>query len=89
LVGKEVIFRVDYNIPTTGREYGTIFFGNENGTQNVTQMVVKEGWAKVREDGRKNKEESRGEEIETLITLESEAKSAGKGIWQNQDQEVL
>ncbi|CAB5297965.1 unnamed protein product [Rhizophagus irregularis] len=86
LVGKEVTFRVDYNIPTTGREYGTILYGNENVT-NVTQMVIKEGWAKVREDGRKNKEESRGEEIETLIALESDAKSAGKGIWQTQDQE--
>lgn len=52
-------------------------------------MVIKEGWAKVREDGRKNKEESRGEEIEALIALESDAKSAGKGIWQTQDQEVL
>ncbi|RIA91953.1 transcription factor [Glomus cerebriforme] len=82
LVGKEVAFRVEYTIPNTGREYGTVLLGSEN----VTQMVVKEGWAKVREDGRKNKEESRGEEIETLIALESEAKSAGKGVWQNQEQ---
>lgn len=83
MVGKEVTFRVDYTIPTSGREYGSILIGSEN--VNVTQMVVKEGWAKVREDGRKNKEENRGEDIETLLSLESEAKSAGRGIWQNQE----
>jgi staphylococcal nuclease domain-containing protein 1 len=83
LIGKEVLFRVDYSIPTTGREYGTVLVGNEN--INATQMVVKEGWAKVREDGRKNKEESRGEEIEKLLSLETEARSAGKGVWQSQE----
>jgi len=81
LVGKEVTFRVEYTIPTTEREYGTVFLDNEN----VAQMVVKEGWAKLREDGRKNKEESRGEDIETLANLESEAQSTGKGVWENKE----
>jgi len=81
LVGKEVTFRVEYTIPTNEREYGTVFLDNEN----VAQMVVKEGWAKLREDGRKNKEESRGEDIETLANLESEAQSTGKGVWENKE----
>ncbi len=81
MVGKEVTFRVEYTIPTTEREYGTVFLDNEN----VAQMVVKEGWAKLREDGRKNKEESRGEDIETLANLESEAQSTGKGVWENKE----
>jgi staphylococcal nuclease domain-containing protein 1 len=84
LVGKEVSFRVDYTIPNSGREFGTVFFGNEN-VANLAQMVVREGWAKVREDGRKNKEDSRGEDIDTLDALEAEAKSAGKGIWKSEE----
>ncbi|CAG8643723.1 36826_t:CDS:10, partial [Racocetra persica] len=44
-----------------------------------------EGWAKVREDGRKNKDDSRGEEVDNLVALESAAQAAGKGIWGDKD----
>ncbi|CAI2177546.1 18398_t:CDS:10 [Funneliformis geosporum] len=79
LVGKEVIFRVEYTIPNSGREYGTVFLDSEN----VAHMVVKEGWAKLREDGRKNKEDDK--DFEVFAALESAAQSAGKGVWENKE----
>ncbi|CAG8525062.1 10315_t:CDS:10 [Gigaspora margarita] len=80
IVGKEVAFRIDYTV-LNNREYGTVFLGNEN----ITQLIVKEGWAKVREDGRKNKDESRGEEVDKLTELEKAAQEAGKGVWGDKD----
>ncbi|CAG8535934.1 16494_t:CDS:10 [Racocetra fulgida] len=81
IVGKEITFRIDYTVPTTNREYGSVFLGSEN----ITQLIVREGWAKVREDGRKNKDDSRGEEVDNLVALESAAQAAGKGIWGDKD----
>ncbi|CAG8762154.1 19201_t:CDS:10, partial [Cetraspora pellucida] len=81
IVGKEITFRIDYTIPTTNREYGSVFLGSEN----ITQLIVREGWAKVREDGRKNKDDSRGEEVNNLSALENTAQGAGKGIWGDKD----
>lgn len=40
---QEVTFRVDYTVPSIGREFGSVFLGNEN----VAMQVVSEGWAKV------------------------------------------
>lgn len=40
---QEVTFRVDYTVPTINREFGTVFLGG----QNVADMVVSAGWAKV------------------------------------------
>ncbi|CAG8432724.1 7051_t:CDS:10 [Diversispora eburnea] len=76
VTGKEVTFRVDYIIPNTGREYGTAYVGNEN----LAHLIVGEGWAKVRDDGR-NKESK--EEIEKLINLEKSAQAAIKGYTRN------
>lgn len=36
-------FRVDYNVPSINRDFGTVFLGN----QNVALLVVSGGWAKV------------------------------------------
>ncbi|CAG8450919.1 5228_t:CDS:10 [Acaulospora colombiana] len=79
IVGKEVSFRVDYTIPNSGREYGTVYLGSEN----LAHLVVKEGWAKVREENRKNKEEDR--DYDDLISFEQAAQSAVKGIWQDKE----
>ena len=38
-----VTFRVDYTVPTIGREFGSVFLGEKN----VALLVVSEGWAKV------------------------------------------
>ncbi|CAH1757498.1 4726_t:CDS:10 [Entrophospora sp. SA101] len=80
VVGKEVTFRIDYSTPDN-REFGSAFLGEDN----ITHLIVQEGWAKVREDSRKNKDESRGNEIEKLLKLEQDAQSAEKGIWKNSE----
>ena len=36
-------FKVDYTVPSIGREFGSFFIGE----QNVAKLVVEEGWAKV------------------------------------------
>jgi len=43
LVSQEVTFKVDYAVPSIGREFGSVFLGEKN----VALLVVSEGWAKV------------------------------------------
>lgn len=38
-----MVFRVDYNVPSINREFGTVFLGDKN----VAMLVVAAGWAKV------------------------------------------
>lgn len=74
LVGKAVTFTVDYAVPS-GREYGTITI--DAGTaraENVTHSIVRDGFAKVRENAREG-------EHETLRALQAAAEAAGKGLW--------
>ncbi|KAF5189090.1 Staphylococcal nuclease domain-containing protein [Thalictrum thalictroides] len=42
-IGMEVTFRVDYTVPSIGRDFGSVFLGEKN----VAMLVVSEGWAKV------------------------------------------
>ena len=44
LVSQEVTFKVDYAVPSIGREFGSVFLGEKN----VALLVVAEGWAKVK-----------------------------------------
>ncbi|GAB5593132.1 hypothetical protein Unana1_08032 [Umbelopsis nana] len=79
LVGKEVSFVSDYTINTSNppREYGTICIPNGG---DVAQLVIKEGWAKVREGGKRNESEAE-DSLDVLKKLEDEARNASKGIW--------
>lgn len=79
LVGKEVSFVSDYTINTSNppREYGTISIPNGG---DVAQLVIKEGWAKVREGGKRNESEAE-DSLDVLKKLEDEARNATKGIW--------
>lgn len=43
VVAQEVTFKVDYTVPSIGREFGSVFLGDKN----VAMLVVAEGWAKV------------------------------------------
>lgn len=79
VVGKPVQCTVLYTIPTTGREFGTAQL--KDGTL-LPDDLIKAGWLKVREDaGRKEESEELLERLETLRSLESEAKSSSKGLW--------
>lgn len=79
VVGKAVRFTVLYTIPTSGREYGVAEL--RDGPQ-LPDESVKAGWLKVREDaGRKEESEEVLQRLETLRSLEAQAKSEGSGLW--------
>ncbi|KAI1635848.1 tudor domain-containing protein [Biscogniauxia mediterranea] len=79
VVGKAVQCTILYTIPTSGREYGVAQL--KDGTQ-LPDELVKAGWLKVREDaGRKEESEEVLQRLETLRSLESQARSEGKGLW--------
>ncbi|URE46438.1 Staphylococcal nuclease domain-containing protein [Musa troglodytarum] len=74
-IGKDVTFKVDYTVPSIGREFGTVFLGDKN----VAYLVVSEGWAKVREQGQQKGEAS--PYLTELLRLEEQAKQQGLGRW--------
>ncbi|KAI0600584.1 tudor domain-containing protein [Biscogniauxia sp. FL1348] len=79
VVGKAVQCTILYTIPTSGREYGVAQL--KDGTQ-LPDELVKAGWLKVREDaGRKEESEEVLQRLETLRSLESQARSEGQGLW--------
>ncbi|MBA0559600.1 hypothetical protein Golob_016555, partial [Gossypium lobatum] len=75
-IGKEVTFRVEYAVPSIGREFGSVYLG---GDKNVAMLVVSEGWAKVREQGQQKGEASPF--LAELLRLEEQAKQQGVGRW--------
>ncbi|KAK4488915.1 hypothetical protein RD792_004705, partial [Penstemon davidsonii] len=74
-IGKEVIFRVDYTVPSINREFGSVFLGDKN----VALLVVAAGWAKVRDQGQQKGEASPF--LAELLRLEEQAKQQGLGRW--------
>ncbi|KAF9914354.1 hypothetical protein BX616_008467 [Lobosporangium transversale] len=78
LVGKEVMFRVDYTVPSTGREYGSIYLNQEN----VAFTLVREGWATIREI---KPSESENADVEALYSYKAEAEAAKRGIWTDKE----
>ncbi|CAL0327720.1 unnamed protein product [Lupinus luteus] len=74
-IGKEVTFKVDYNVPAINRDFGTVFVGDKN----VALLVVSHGWAKVREQGQQKGEVS--PYLAELLRLEEQAKQEGLGRW--------
>lgn len=73
-IGKEVTFRVDYTVPSIGREFGSVFLGDKN----VALLVVSEGWAKVRDQGQKAEASPY---LAELLRLEDQAKTQACGRW--------
>jgi len=77
LVGKEVVFTVEYKVPSSGREYGFLYLGKDAATgENVIESLVSEGLAAVRQEGIRS-----SPELGHLVDLESAARAAGKGKW--------
>eukprot|EP01006_Ploeotia_vitrea_P053318 TRINITY_DN67774_c8_g3_i1.p1 TRINITY_DN67774_c8_g3~~TRINITY_DN67774_c8_g3_i1.p1 ORF type:complete len:1093 (+),score=753.79 TRINITY_DN67774_c8_g3_i1:273-3281(+) len=77
LVGKRVWFQVQHVNENSGREYGVVKLDDED----VIAMVVKAGWASVKE-GSKNKDGKVHPERQALLDLQEKAKSEEVGIWQ-------
>lgn len=83
-MGKVIQFQVLYAIPTTKREYGRVKLPNG---PDLPDLIVQEGWAKVREDaGKKEDDETALAYLDKLKSLESEAKSNNKGLWSKDGQ---
>ncbi|KAJ9612208.1 hypothetical protein H2200_003805 [Cladophialophora chaetospira] len=79
VLGKVVQFQILYAIPTTKREYGRVRLPDG---KDLPDLIVQEGWAKVREDaGKKEDDTDALEYLDKLRSLESDAKSQGKGLW--------
>ncbi|XP_057970333.1 ribonuclease TUDOR 1-like [Malania oleifera] len=74
-IGKEVTFKVDYSVPSIGREFGSVFLGDKN----VASLIVSEGWAKVRDQAPQKGEVS--PYLAELVNLEEQAKQQGLGRW--------
>ncbi|XP_073239320.1 staphylococcal nuclease domain-containing protein 1-like [Porites lutea] len=76
LIGKEVLFSVEYKVPGTGREYGCIYLQKGEELENVTESIVSEGLVEVRRGGIKPSDDQT-----KLIDLEEMAKTMAKGKW--------
>ncbi|EEF51666.1 ebna2 binding protein P100, putative [Ricinus communis] len=74
-IGKEVIFKIEYTVPSIGREFGSVFLGDHN----VAKLILSEGWAKVREQGQQKGEASPF--LAEYQVLEEQAKQKGVGMW--------
>ncbi|KAJ7188134.1 hypothetical protein C8R46DRAFT_10891 [Mycena filopes] len=73
-VGKEVTFVSTHSLPANddvARDFGTA----EIGGIDVTNELLRNGWAKLKDIKRETEEDLRRRE------LENEAKAAGKGLW--------
>lgn len=82
-VGKVVHFKILYAIPqktgSASREYGTVTLP---GGQQLPDLIVQEGWAKIRDDAdRKAEAPPAAELLERLQALEAHAKADEKGVW--------
>ncbi|KAF2321361.1 hypothetical protein GH714_040435 [Hevea brasiliensis] len=74
-IGKDVKFKIDYAVPSIGREFGSVFIDD----QNVGTLIISEGWAKVREHGQQKGEASPF--LAEYQLLEEQAKQNGRGRW--------
>ena len=82
-VGKVIHFRVLYAIPQktggSSRDYGTVILP---GGQQLPDLLVQEGWAKLRDDAERKAEAPASMELfEKLQALEAHAKADEKGVW--------
>ncbi|XP_062185948.1 ribonuclease TUDOR 2-like [Phragmites australis] len=73
-IGQDVTFRVDYMLPATGREFGTVYLGD----QNIACLVVANGFANVKQQGQKANDNPY---VAELVRLEDTAKQHGLGRW--------
>ncbi|KAJ3332315.1 hypothetical protein HDU76_000645 [Blyttiomyces sp. JEL0837] len=82
LVGKEVAFRVEYTTTTNNRDFGSLSLQppGVDGETNVTRLLVKGGWVKVKPFDSK-KGQAPTDEYTALTELEAAAQAGGLGIW--------
>ena len=89
-VGKTILFKVLYSIPQktggSSRDYGIVYLANG---QQLPDLVLQEGWAKLRDDAdRKAESPPAAELLEKLQALEAHAKADEKGVWSSKSKTV-
>lgn len=80
LIGKEVMFTIEYKTPAATREYGCVFLPKDaagDAKENITELLVSEGLVELRRSGLRADDEN----AQRLFQLEEAAKAAGKGKW--------
>ncbi|XP_060573863.1 staphylococcal nuclease domain-containing protein 1-like [Ruditapes philippinarum] len=83
LIGKEVMFTIEYKTPSATREYGCVYLAKDpsgENKENITELLVAEGLVDLRRSGLRADDEN----AQKLFTLEDAAKASGKGKW-NED----
>ncbi|CAI5460517.1 unnamed protein product [Closterium sp. Yama58-4] len=74
-IGQEVVFKVDYAVPSIHREFGNVFMGDTN----IALAIVQAGWARVRPQVGNSTDVS--PYLEQLLKAEEAAKAEEIGIW--------
>ncbi|XP_006653357.1 ribonuclease TUDOR 1-like [Oryza brachyantha] len=74
LIGQEVLFRVENAPQSSGRKFGTVYFGEKN----VACLVIAAGLAKVKDQARKG---DLSPYVPELLRLEDLAKNQNLGHW--------
>ncbi|CAI5530516.1 unnamed protein product [Closterium sp. Naga37s-1] len=74
-IGQEVVFKVDYAVPSIHREFGNVFMGDTN----IALAIVQAGWARVRPQVGSSTDVS--PYLEQLLKAEEAAKAEELGIW--------
>eukprot|EP00794_Sanderia_malayensis_P012792 gene12792-14103_t len=84
LIGKEVMFTIEYKPPGSGRVYGSIYMKSGESTElvSITESLVSEGLVEVRRGGIKPSDDQT-----RLIDLEDIAKDQKKGKWSDDSNE--
>ncbi|GAU97962.1 hypothetical protein RvY_09176 [Ramazzottius varieornatus] len=78
VIGKEVQFVLENEIPGSTRKYGRIWLVQDgNATENVVESLISEGLVQVKKGGGARDTE----QLKALQGLEEQAKSSGKGQW--------
>ncbi|KER33498.1 hypothetical protein T265_00614 [Opisthorchis viverrini] len=78
LVGKEVCYTVDTELPT-GRKYGCVYLGKSTAGENIARSLVEAGLAEVRRLNAALAEKN--PQYQELLAAEEAAKSTGRGKW--------
>ncbi|KAK3284178.1 hypothetical protein CYMTET_8157, partial [Cymbomonas tetramitiformis] len=80
LIGKDVVFRVDYTVPSIAREFGTVYLKSADGQppENVSLLVVANGLCKVRES---SGQQAASPDYDELMRLQEDAQQKGLGLW--------
>jgi staphylococcal nuclease domain-containing protein 1 len=80
LVGRAVLFKPLYTIPSTKREYGLVVV--PKGGPQFPERAVSEGTVRLRDDAsRKDESEEAARLLERLEVAEARAKADEKGVW--------